>query len=134
MGETRKKLSRREALGILGAASAVLSTAACGESTPTSPTTTATATATTTPATTTIPPTGTASACAVSPNETIGPYPSLQDFIRSDIREGKAGLQLNLAVKVVNANNGCAPVPGAVVDIWQCDTDATTRNMAASAT
>jgi protocatechuate 3,4-dioxygenase beta subunit len=122
MSDKRKTLSRREALGMLGVASAVLSTAACSEGTPTSPTTTAAAT-TTTPTTTTVPPTGTAVACAVSPSETIGPYPSLQDFVRSDIREGKAGLPLNLVVKVVNANNACAPVSGAVVDIWQCDAD-----------
>jgi protocatechuate 3,4-dioxygenase beta subunit len=122
MSNERKTLSRREALGMLGAAGAVLSTAACSD-TPTSPTTTASAATTTSPTTTTVPPTGTAAACAVSPTETIGPYPSLQDFVRSDIREGKAGLPLNLAVKVVNANGGCAPVSGAVVDIWQCDAE-----------
>jgi protocatechuate 3,4-dioxygenase beta subunit len=59
----------------------------------------------------------------VSPTETIGPYPSLQDFIRSDIREGKAGVRLDLAIRVVNVNSGCAPVAGASVDIWQCDAE-----------
>jgi protocatechuate 3,4-dioxygenase beta subunit len=59
----------------------------------------------------------------VSPSETIGPYPSLQDFIRSDIREGKAGLPVNLAIKVVNTNRACAAVSGATVDVWQCDAD-----------
>src|SRR5262245_5869676 len=108
---------------MLGAAGAALSTAACSEGTPTSPTTTASAATTTSPTTTTVPPTGTAAACAVSPTETIGPYPSLQDFVRSDIREGKSGLQLNLAVRVVNTNAACAPVSGAVVDIWQCDAE-----------
>jgi protocatechuate 3,4-dioxygenase beta subunit len=122
MSNERKTLSRREALGMLGAAGAVLSTAGCSD-TPTSPTTPATAAATTSPTTTTVPPTGTAAACAVSPTETIGPYPSLQDFVRSDIREGKAGLPLNLAVKVVSANGACAPVSGAIVDIWQCDAE-----------
>lgn len=122
-----KPLSRREALGLLGMASAALS-AACGS--PTSPTTTsdtppATTTAppttTTTPPTT--PPTGTTGTCAVSPNETIGPYPSTADFVRSDIRESKQGLPLTLTITVVNTNAACAPVAGAVVDIWQCDAD-----------
>ena len=107
-----KRWSRREALGLLSAAGAALS-AACNGNTPTSPTST-------TPATTT---TTTSGACAVTPSETIGPYPSLSDFVRSDIREGKPGLPVTLAITVVNVNNACAPVAGATVDIWQCDAD-----------
>jgi protocatechuate 3,4-dioxygenase beta subunit len=123
----RNRLSRREALGMLGVAGAAV-TAACNGQTPTSPTvTTSTGTTGTTTTTTTNPtPTpnpGTTAACAVSPNETIGPYPSLQDFTRSDIRENKQGLPLTLTISVVNTNAGCAPVSGAVVDIWQCDAD-----------
>jgi len=106
----RTRWSRREALGLLGAAGATLA-AGCNSSTPTSPTTTTTTTTTT------------SGACAVTPSETIGPYPSLSDFIRSDIREGKAGLPVTLAITVVDVNNGCAPVSGASVDIWQCDAD-----------
>ena len=64
---------------------------------------------------------GTNSACAVTPTETIGPYPSLIDLFRSDIREGKSGTPLALTVKVVNANNGCSAVANANVEIWQCD-------------
>ena len=112
---------------MIGVASAALGSAACSSSSPTAPTagvttttspTTPTTTTTIPPTTTTVPP---SAACVVSPSETIGPYPSLQDFVRSDIREGKSGLPLVLAIKVVNTNNSCAPVPGAVVDIWQCD-------------
>jgi protocatechuate 3,4-dioxygenase beta subunit len=62
-------------------------------------------------------------ACAVSPTETIGPYPSLTNLIRSDIREGSAGIPLTLALTVVNVNNTCTPVANANVDIWQCDAD-----------
>ena len=47
----------------------------------------------------------------------------MSDFIRSDIREGKAGLPVTLAISVVNVNNACTPVSGATVDIWQCDAD-----------
>ena len=60
-------------------------------------------------------------ACAVTPSETVGPYPSLTDLIRSDIREGKSGVTLTLTITVVNSNNGCSPVSGANVEIWQCD-------------
>jgi protocatechuate 3,4-dioxygenase beta subunit len=114
-----KRLSRREALGLLGVASAALSSACSGD-TPTSPSTT---TATTTTTGTTTPPVASTGACVVSPNETIGPYPSLSDFIRSDIRENKQGLPLTLTIAVVNTNSSCSPVIGATVDIWQCDAD-----------
>jgi protocatechuate 3,4-dioxygenase beta subunit len=61
------------------------------------------------------------SACAVTPSETIGPYPSRTDMLRSDIRENRQGTVLTLTVKVVNVNSGCAAVSGADVEIWQCD-------------
>jgi protocatechuate 3,4-dioxygenase beta subunit len=108
-----KKLTRREALGALGITGAALSLA-CGGETPTSPS----ATTTTTTATT-----GEAAsaACAVTPSETIGPYPSLTDMIRSDVREDRAGTPLTLTITVNNASSGCSPLAGATVDIWQCD-------------
>jgi len=106
-----KKLSRREALTVIGAAGAAISLG-CGGDTPTSPS--AVTTPTTTGGTT-------AAACAVTPSETIGPYPSLVDLFRSDIREGKAGIQLALTIRVVNAANACAAVPNANVEIWHVD-------------
>ncbi len=121
--QTGKVLSRRDALGLLGAATAALSSACSGD-TPTSPTaTTTTSSPTTTTGTTTTTPVASTGACVVSPSETIGPYPSLSDFIRSDIRESKQGLPLTLTISVVNTNSSCAPVSGAVIDIWQCDAD-----------
>ena len=111
-------VSRRRALGLLGAAGAALS-GACGGDTPTSPTSTAASTATAT--TTTTATAAATGACAVSPTETVGPYPSLSQFVRSDIREDRPGLPLNLTITVVNASSACAPVAGASVEIWQCD-------------
>ena len=109
-----RKLTRREALGMLGATGAVLS-GACGDDMPTSPSEVPAAAVT---------PTGTAgAACAVAPTETVGPYPSLADLIRTDIREGRAGTPVALTLSVVNVNSGCSPVPNAVVDVWQCDAD-----------
>jgi protocatechuate 3,4-dioxygenase beta subunit len=56
-----------------------------------------------------------------TPTETIGPYPSLLDLFRSDIREGKSGTLLALTIRVVNVNGGCAAVPNANVEIWHVD-------------
>lgn len=106
---TMKRMGRREALGAIGAAGAAIAIG-CGDSgsTPTSPTTTTTTNTGNT-------------ACAVTPTETVGPFPSLTDLFRSDIREGKSGTQLTLTIKVVNTNSGCAPVPNANVEIWHVD-------------
>ena len=107
-----KHIERREAMGMLGAAGAAFALGCGGESV-TSPSTATTTMTTTTP--------GTSSACAVTPAETIGPYPSLTDLVRSDIREGKSGTTLTLTITVVNTNDSCTPVSGANVEIWQCD-------------
>ena len=104
-----KKIGRREALAIMGAASAAAAFG-CGDS-PTSPTSTSTASSTT----------STNAACSVTPTETVGPYPSLTDLFRSDIRENKQGTVLTLTIKVVNANASCAAVPNANVEIWHVD-------------
>jgi protocatechuate 3,4-dioxygenase beta subunit len=112
-----RSYNRREALGLLGAASAALA-AACGSS-PTSPTSTTSSSSTGG--------TTTSSSCAVSPEETAGPYPdrtgmiSNSAFYRQDITEGKSGLPLTLALTVVNVRNNCAPVANASVEVWQCD-------------
>jgi protocatechuate 3,4-dioxygenase beta subunit len=109
-------MGRREALAILGATSAAL-VAGCAADSPSSPSAVAAA------ADTTVTGTGAVSgaACAVTPNETIGPYPSLLDLFRSDIREGKGGTQLDLTITVVNTPSSCAPLNGVNVEIWQCD-------------
>ena len=104
-----KKIGRREAMTIMGAAGAAVAFG-CGDS-PTSPTTSSVPSSTT----------STNAACSVTPTETVGPYPSLTDLFRSDIRENKQGTVLNLTIKVVNTNAGCAAVPDANVEIWHVD-------------
>lgn len=106
-----KKVGRREALGAMGAAGAALAFG-CGGS-PTSPATSSSTATTTTGSTN--------AACAVTPSETAGPYPSLTDLFRSDIRDGRTGTLLTLSVKVVNVNATCAAVANANVEIWHCD-------------
>ena len=101
------KIGRREALAMFGAALAF----GCAADTPTSPAST----------TSTTPTADSAASCAVTPTETIGPYPSLTDLIRSDIREGKSGTRVTLTITVVNVNNSCGAVANANVEIWQCD-------------
>ncbi len=113
-----RTFSRREALGLLGAASAALA-AACGSS-PTNPSSTTTSRSSTGGTTA-------ASSCVVSPEETAGPYPDRTGmignsaFYRQDITEGKSGLPLTLALTIVNVNSGCTPVTNATVEMWQCD-------------
>jgi protocatechuate 3,4-dioxygenase beta subunit len=110
---------RRRALRALGAALAggsVGATLACGDSSsPTSPTMTTTGGGTT------------SGACVEAASETRGPYPDQtgminnQAFYRQDIREGRTGLALSLALTIVNVRTNCAPVANAAVEIWQCD-------------
>ena len=110
---TTRQLTRRAAFGAIGSAAAAVA-AACGDSSPTAPSAVQTSTVGTTP-------TSTNATCAVTPTETIGPYPSRTDMFRSDVRESRPGTPLTLTIKVVNANSGCAAVSGADVEIWQCD-------------
>lgn len=66
--------------------------------------------------------------CVVRPEQTEGPYFVDERLNRSDIRsdpadgEVKPGmpLALTLAVSRLSAGN-CEPLPGAQVDLWQCD-------------
>ena len=79
-----KKIGRRETMTIMGAAGAAVAFG-CGDS-PTSPSTSSISTSTN----------STNAACTVTPTETVGPYPSLTDLFRSDIRENKQGTVLTL--------------------------------------
>ena len=65
-------------------------------------------------------------ACATSPELTQGPYWFDVDSIRSDIRDGRPGTPLTLALRVLDVS-GCSsaargtPIPNSVVEIWHCD-------------
>jgi protocatechuate 3,4-dioxygenase beta subunit len=52
---------------------------------------------------------------------TQGPYYLDGALVRKDITEGKSGVPLTLRLSVVDATDGCTPVPGAAVEIWHCD-------------
>jgi protocatechuate 3,4-dioxygenase beta subunit len=66
--------------------------------------------------------------CVVSPELTEGPYFVDENLNRFDIRadptggEVKAGVPLELALRVLQVSgDGCLPLEGAQVDVWQCD-------------
>lgn len=62
-------------------------------------------------------------ACAVSPAETKGPFPikTPADWVRENIVGDRTGIPLMMNFTVQNTNNDCAPLAGALVDIWHCD-------------
>lgn len=66
--------------------------------------------------------------CVVTPQQAEGPYFVDDRLNRSDIRldpttkKVKEGLPLKLRINVNRVDGGaCRPLPGAVVDVWQCD-------------
>jgi protocatechuate 3,4-dioxygenase beta subunit len=68
--------------------------------------------------------------CVVRPEMTVGPYFLEQMLERSDIRTepstgtARPGVPFALEIGVVRVDGGsCAPIPGVVVDLWQCDAD-----------
>lgn len=66
-------------------------------------------------------------ACVLTPAKTEGPYFVDERLNRSDIRVDPSdgtvqpGTPLALTMVVVDADGGCAPVPGAVVDVWHAN-------------
>jgi protocatechuate 3,4-dioxygenase beta subunit len=104
--QTGRILTRREALALLGSAGAALLAGRASWS----------ATG------------GAALACVASPAQTEGPYFVDERLNRADIRSDPADgslreglpLTLTLTISAVSASQ-CAPLAGAMVDIWHCD-------------
>ena len=59
-------------------------------------------------------------ACPVTPEQTEGPFYFDPALVRREIAEGRPGVPLRLRLQIVDAA-GCAPGPGARVDVWHCD-------------
>lgn len=125
-------MDRRRALGLLGAGmGAVVLGGACRADDAGSGTT-ATAGRATSPTSGTAPGVGpvtvgveafgAAAACALTPEQTEGPFYLDVDSVRRDIREDRPGAALRVAVRVLDAD-GCTPVRDAVFEIWHCDAD-----------
>jgi protocatechuate 3,4-dioxygenase beta subunit len=62
-----------------------------------------------------------AATCTMTPAKTVGPYFVDEKLNRSDVRGGQAGIPLELTLYVFDADNDCAPLVGAQVDIWHCN-------------
>jgi protocatechuate 3,4-dioxygenase beta subunit len=58
--------------------------------------------------------------CTLYPQQTEGPYYLDADLVRTDITEGRPGTHMDLEIRVLSAD-GCTPVSGVAVDVWQCD-------------
>lgn len=140
--EELRLLTRRSALRMMGGAGMAALLAACaGESLVASTTSSSAAAGGSTPPSTSV---GSGSSsttaagsstttfgqpgsCVLIPEETAGPYPldlsGSEEFLRSDITEGRPGVPMSLTLALVDVNSDCAPVEGARIDIWHCDAD-----------
>ena len=120
---SRLRVSRRRALAIGGAVglSGVLAACATAGEAPSDDPVTTTAVVTDPAALLDV-----ANTCILAEEKGQGPYWFDVDSIRSDIREGRPGLTLALALRVHDLSS-CSvggpvkPVPNAVVEIWHCD-------------
>jgi hypothetical protein len=57
--------------------------------------------------------------CGLLPEQTAGPFPLEEQFVRRDITEGLPGHPLRLGFRVLDAE--CTPVAGAAVEVWHTD-------------
>ncbi|KFY74456.1 hypothetical protein V501_04633 [Pseudogymnoascus sp. VKM F-4519 (FW-2642)] len=58
--------------------------------------------------------------CILSPEVTEGPYYVAGEFVRSDIRDGEAGIEFILDTQVLDVST-CEPVTNALVEIWHAN-------------
>jgi protocatechuate 3,4-dioxygenase beta subunit len=120
-------LSRREMLALMGSTAAAITLAGCGGSEKSGEPGSGGGT---TGASTTAGTAGTgaqtaSTTCVVRPEQTEGPYYVDTGLERSDIREEREGVPLDLTFNVSRVDQGdasaCGPLVGAVVDVWHCD-------------
>lgn len=57
-----------------------------------------------------------------STQQIVGPYYFVPAHVRSDLREGQAGIELDLALRIQNSATG-APIAGCAVDVWGCNSE-----------
>ena len=81
-----------------------------------------------------------AATCVMTPAKTQGPYFVDERLNRSDIRSDPAtgtvedGTKLTLKLSVFDASNDCAPVQGAMIDIWHANASGLYSDEAANGT
>ncbi|MDQ4127216.1 MAG: intradiol ring-cleavage dioxygenase [Actinomycetota bacterium] len=122
-------LSRREMLGLMGSTAAAITLAGCGGSEksgePGSAETTGASSSAAGGENTGAAAQTASTTCVVRPEQTEGPYYVDTGLDRSDIREEREGVPLELTFNVSRVDQGdaaaCGPLAGAVVDVWHCD-------------
>ncbi len=122
-------LSRREMLGLMGSTAAAITLAGCGGSEqsgqPGAGETTGGSTSAAGGETTGAAAETASTTCVVRPEQTEGPYYVDVGLDRSDIREEREGIPLELTFNVSRVDEGdisaCGPLAGALVDVWHCD-------------
>lgn len=67
----------------------------------------------------------TSGSCQVSPTEMVGPFPikTPAQLAQANIIGDRTGMPLLMNITIQDQSNGCAPLAGVFVDIWQCDKD-----------
>ncbi|MEU6550725.1 intradiol ring-cleavage dioxygenase [Streptomyces sp. NPDC046915] len=115
-GKHKNNITRRRAIAVTGGTVAAGGIAVAGYQSAFADTTTETSASASASATST---SGTCTQLMASVTE--GPYYLDGALVRKDITEGKSGVPLTLRLTVVDATDGCTPVPGAAVEIWHCD-------------
>lgn len=66
-----------------------------------------------------------AGSCTVTASETAGPFPTKDpaSLALTDIRGDRTGVLLEVRITIQDKKQDCAPLAGAIVDIWHCDKD-----------
>lgn len=61
--------------------------------------------------------------CTLSPRETKGPLANKTpaEYVRSTIIGDRKGIALLITMTILNKNDNCKPLKGALVDVWHCD-------------
>ena len=124
----RNEFLKRGFSSLLGVAAVSSALSACEDTTTIDPTTPTTGGTVTTPGSVTSVGSGngsSASNCAVTPSETVGPFPTKApaSWVRTDIRGDRTGIPMTMNITITNANASCAALAGAFVDVWMCDKD-----------
>ncbi|MEO7988769.1 MAG: IPT/TIG domain-containing protein [Chryseolinea sp.] len=63
--------------------------------------------------------------CVTTDSETAGPFPTKNpsSLVMVSIVSDRTGVAFSIKITIQNKNNSCAPLEGALVDIWHCDKD-----------
>ncbi|UIX34886.1 intradiol ring-cleavage dioxygenase [Streptomyces sp. GQFP] len=115
-----KTVQRRRVL-IGGGTAAVVGGLAVAGFASASPTTTATESETSSTTSEASSSATTSAVCVLNAEVTEGPYSLDGALVREDIREEKEGFEVQYTFTVVDVANDCAPLEGALVEIWHCD-------------